>query len=188
MRLYVLNWPTQVQMNSSYHHHQSSSTSSSPSSSSNRKYQSFPLLSYFSVAVCLRWLYHHMLSVPYIHHYHHYAELSECILLLKCLWGIFCLECVSKIWSTLSIIFHAIYGAVRIQHIHFFYDDCEITCTLFCYHHQIGSITHLPLFMVRSWINGMHYMAFIFLWYSYPDSMHHCTSVWNNSLRTLLGC
>ena len=38
-------------------------------SSSNRKYQPFPLLSYFSVVVCLRWLYHHMLSVSYIYIY-----------------------------------------------------------------------------------------------------------------------
>ena len=29
-------------------------------------YQPFPLLAYFSVVVCLRWLYYHMLSVSYI--------------------------------------------------------------------------------------------------------------------------
>ena len=36
--------------------------------------------------------------------------------------GIFCLECVSKIKSILSIIFHVIYGAVHIQLTHFSYD------------------------------------------------------------------
>ena len=36
-------------------------------------------------------------------------------------------ECVSKIKSILSIIFHAIYGAVCIQFTHFSYDDCENT-------------------------------------------------------------
>ena len=36
-------------------------------SSSNRKYHPFPLLSNFSVVVCLRWSYHRVLSVSYIH-------------------------------------------------------------------------------------------------------------------------
>ena len=36
-------------------------------------------------------------------------------------------ECVSKIKSILSIIFHAIYGAVCIQFTHFSYDDCKNT-------------------------------------------------------------
>ena len=72
----------------------------------------------------------------------------------------FCLECVSKIKSILlSIIYHEIYGAVRIQLTHFSYDDCENTCTLSYYHHQIGSITHLPLSMVRSWNNGVRCMT-----------------------------
>ena len=61
----------------------------------------------------------------------------------------FCLECVSKMKSILSIIFHAKYGALRIQLTLFFYDDYENMCTLSYYHHQIGSITHLPLFRVR---------------------------------------
>ena len=42
-------------------------------------------------------------------HYHHYADLSENIELLKYLSGTFCLECVSKMKSILSIIFHAIF-------------------------------------------------------------------------------
>ena len=48
-------------------------------------------------------------------------------------------ECVSKIKSVLSIIFHAMYGVVCIQLTHSFYGDCENTFTLSYYHHQIGS-------------------------------------------------
>ena len=44
----------------------------------------------------------------------------------KCLSGTFCFECVSKIKSIVSIVFHAIYGVVCIQLTHFSYDDCEI--------------------------------------------------------------
>ena len=51
-------------------------------------------------------------------HYQSYADLSESIELLKCLSGAFFLDCVSKIKPIISIIFHAIYGAVCIQLIH----------------------------------------------------------------------
>ena len=64
-------------------------------------------------------------------HYHHYADLSESIELIKCLSGTFCLECVPKIKSMISIIFHAIYRVVHIQLTHFSYDDCGNMCT--CY-------------------------------------------------------
>ena len=67
-------------------------------------------------------------------------------------------KCVSKIKSVLSI-FQAIYGAVCIQLTHFCYADCENTCTLSYYHHQIGRMTPLPLFRVRSWNNGMCCMS-----------------------------
>ena len=49
---------------------------------------------------------------------------------------------MSKIKLILSIILHAIYGAVYIQLTHFSYDDCGDACTLSYYHHQIGSMTH----------------------------------------------
>ena len=65
--------------------------------------------------------------------------------------------------SVLSIIFHAIYGAVPIKLTHFSCDDCENTCTLSCYHIQIGSMTHLLLLRVRSWNNGMRCMSFYIL-------------------------
>ena len=98
-----------------------------------------------------------------IPHYHQYADLSECIELMKCLSDIFCLKCVSKIRSVLSIISHAIYGTVCTQLSHFSYDDCENTCTRSYYHYQIGSMTHLPLFLFKSWNNGMRCMSFYIL-------------------------
>ena len=65
--------------------------------------------------------------------------------------------------SVPSIIFHAIYGPVCIQLTYSPYDDCDNTCTLSYYHHQIWSMSHLPLFMVRSWNNGMRCMSFYIL-------------------------
>ena len=95
-----------------------------------------------------------------LHQYHHCADLSEGIE-PKCFSGTFSLECVSKIKSILPVIFHAMYGAVRIQRTHFSYGDCENTCTWSYNHrHQIGSMTHLPLFRVRSWNNGRRCMSF----------------------------
>ena len=54
-------------------------------SSSNRKYPPFPLLSYFSVVVCLRCLLHHMLSlIAYA-----FRENREIVSLLLCsLWWV----------------------------------------------------------------------------------------------------
>ena len=60
-------------------------------------------------------------------HYHHYAELSEGIGFLKYLFQLYSVECVSKIKSILSIIFHE---AVCIRFIHFSYVDCENEFTL----------------------------------------------------------
>ena len=93
-------------------------------------------------------------------HYHHYSDLSEIIELLKCSSDTFCLKCVSKIKSILSIILHAIHGAVRIQLTHFSYSDYENMCTLAYHHHQIGNMTHIPLFRVRLWNSGMCWMYF----------------------------
>ena len=94
-------------------------------------------------------------------HYHHYVDLFDISRLLKCLSGTFCLECVSKINTILTIFFHKIYGAVCIQLTHFSY--FQNTCTLSYYHHQIGSRIHLPLLRVKSWNNGMRCMSFCFL-------------------------
>ena len=107
-----------------------------------------------------------MVVYGYLHitlrHYQHYADLSKSIELLKCLSDIFCLKCVSKIRSVLPIIFHAIYGAVCIQLTYLSYDDCENTCAWSNHHPPIGSMTHLPLFRVGSWNNGMRCMYFYF--------------------------
>ena len=100
------------------------------------------------------------ITPPY---HHHYADRSESIELLKSLSGTSCLECVSKIQSILSIIFHAIYGAVRIQLTHFSHDDCENTCTYSYYHHQIGRMANSPLFRVRSWNTDIRCMSFYIL-------------------------
>ena len=107
--------------------------------------------------------------------HHHYADLSENIELLKCFSDIFCLEYVAKIRSDLSIIFHAKYGAVCIQLTHFSYYECENTCTRSYYHHQIRSMTHLQLFRVRSWNNGMCCMSFYIL----LKSNHDVTQNWS---------
>ena len=114
-------------------------------------------------------------------HYHHYADISEGIELQTCLSGIFCLKCGSKVKLILLTIYHAIHGAVHILHIqliHFLYDDLENTCTLIYYHHQIGSMTHLPLFRVQSWINGMCCMSFyIFIKLVYLHNVNSYTGM-----------
>ena len=69
-------------------------------------------------------------------HYHH-ADVSESIGLLK-KFHVHSVESVSKIVIS-SIIFRAICEAVWIQLTQFSCDDCENTCILSYYHHQIGS-------------------------------------------------
>ena len=64
------------------------------------------------VFVCLH------ITVP---HYHHYADISEGIGLLK----LHSVQCVSNIKSILSSNFPEIYGAVCIRFTHFSSNDCE---------------------------------------------------------------
>ena len=173
-----------------------------------------PIVVIFSVAVCLRWFYHHMLSVSYIsleswvlclslrcslmmcannrvHYepmavfvclyitlprYYHHGDLSDGIGLPKCLLGTFCLKCVFKIKKISSIIFNAINGDMRFQLTHSCY-DCENACTLCYYHHQIGSMTHLALFRVKSWNNGMRFMSFYIFTYSQDHDIKHITKI-----------
>ena len=92
-------------------------------------------------------------------HYHHNADLSEAIELLKCFSDISCLEWMFKIKSVFLIIYHSIYGTWCIQLTHYSYDDCVNTCTLSYYLHQIGSMTHLSSLRVMSWNNGTHCMS-----------------------------
>ena len=64
-------------------------------------------------------------------------------------------------WDIQQGIFSIIYRDVRIQPIHFFYGHCENGWTLSYYHHQIWSMTHLPLFRARlAWKNGTRRMSF----------------------------
>ena len=55
-------------------------------------------------------------------------------------------------------------ASVRL-HIELLYgcDDYESTCTLSQYRNQIENMTHLPLFRVRSWNNGMRCLSFYIL-------------------------
>ena len=68
--------------------------------------------------------------------------------------------CVYEMKTVLSIIFHAIYGAVCIQLTHFSYDDSENTCISSYYHHKIRRMTHFSLFKVESWNNCMHCFSY----------------------------
>ena len=56
-------------------------------------------------------------------HYHHCANLSEDIELIKCLWDIFCRG--SEINHIVSVIHYTIYGAVCFQFTHFPCDDWD---------------------------------------------------------------
>ena len=92
-------------------------------------------------------------------HYYHYTNVSEGIELLKCLSERFYRVCL----RIPSVIFQRIYGAVYIQLTHLSHDDFENTHTLSYYHHQIGSMTYLPLCSVRSWNNGILCLSFYIL-------------------------
>ena len=91
-------------------------------------------------------------------HYHHYADVSEGIELLKLQSRTY----RRKIKSVFSIIFHEIYGDVCIQRTHFSHDDCENTLSYY-HRRQIGNMTHLPLFKVRSRNNDMRCILFYIL-------------------------
>ena len=95
-------------------------------------------------------------------HYHHCANLSEGIELIKCMSDIF-VECVSKIKHILTDIHYTICGALCFQFTHLCCDDWGNTYTLSYYHHQIGSMNYYPLFGVRSWNNSVRCMTFYIL-------------------------
>ena len=95
---------------------------------------------------------------------YHYADVSEGLELVKCLSTIFCRVCTR--W-----IFHAIYEVVCVQLTNWSYDECDNAVTSSYHHHQIGCMTNLPLFRVRSWYNAMNCMYFIFS----LKKLHECT-------------
>ena len=102
-------------------------------------------------------------------HYHHCANLSEDIELIKFLSDKFCRVC--KIKHILSVIHYTICyticGAVCFQFTHSLCDDWEniyiYIYTLSYYHHQVGRIDYYPLFRVRSWNNGVSCMSLYIL-------------------------
>ena len=164
-------------------------------SSSNRKYQPYPLLSYFPWSCAWDVLLHHILSfiaytfrenrdlvfiiiaqfimsansrIPfglqlvfvclYItpSHYHHYANLSEDIELIKCLSDIFCRVCeYDWAYSLLSDIQYMCF-----QFTHLPCDDWE---NIYIYKQMYFVLLSssnlkyelLSIVMVRSWNNGM---------------------------------
>ena len=150
-------------------------------SSSNRKYPPFPLLSYFSVAVCLRCLLHQILLLAYT-----FRENREFVNIIFVQFMMsassrirFDLRIVfiylystpshyhhcvnlSEIRQILSVINYTLRGAVCFQFTHFPCDDWDNIYTL-SYHHQIGSMKYYPLFRVRSWNNGVRCMSFCIL-------------------------
>ena len=99
-------------------------------------------------------------------HYHHCANLSEDIELIKC---------PSDIKRIISVIHYTIYGAVCFYFTHFPCDDWENIYILSYYHHQIGSMNYDPLFRVRSWNNGMRCMSRSFVYMvSSPTMLTAC--------------
>ena len=77
-------------------------------------------------------------------HYHPYADVYESITLHKCLAGTFRRVCVQY-----PVIF-----LIKKYPVNFLNqlpcDDCENSCILSYYHHQIGNMNQLPLIRVRS--------------------------------------
>ena len=92
-------------------------------------------------------------------HYHHCASLSEGIELIKCLLDMFWRVCVRlRIFSPLSIIQ---YVGLHVFSLPIYLVIIEIIYiyTSSYYHHQIESMNFYPLFMVRSWNNGVRCMS-----------------------------
>ena len=170
----------------------------------------FPTVVIFSMAVCLRWLYHHMQSASYTYmyipgkqflslcnltmcannrvyyglmvvfvclhttlpHYHHSTYLKVLNFWNTC--QLYFVECVSKIKSILSIIFHAICGAVdrlcvvSLPRAISLVMTVRISVSLYYYYHQIRSMNHLPwnavylpmfLFTIRMFLCGYNYSS-----------------------------
>ena len=93
---------------------------------------------------------------PY--HYHHCANLSEDIELIKCLSDIFCRVC--KITHIFSVIHYTIYGSgVCVFSLPITLGMIERIYTLSYHHHQIGNMNYYPLFRVRTWNNDMRCMS-----------------------------
>ena len=91
-------------------------------------------------------------------HYHHCANLSVDIELMKCLPDIFCRVCEQDWAYSLSYPLFNIWGCMfSVYPIPSWWLREYIALTY--YHHQIGSMNYYPLFRVRSWNNGMRCMS-----------------------------
>ena len=109
-------------------------------------------------------------------HYHHYANLSEDIEVIKCLWDIFCRVC--KIRHILSVIHYTICGAVCFQLTHFPCDDWDsiyILCLIIIIKSEVWTITHwlglgheqwcaLYVFLYSYWHHRIHPVRFVVRW------------------------
>ena len=131
----------------------------------NSEVWTFPIVT-FSMFVCLRWLYYHMLSVSYIYIYIYPRKAGLFLYHCAVLWCVQIIEyvefahyttslsslcrCILKYWTGLSQLSQSSWN------------DCENTCKLY-YHHQIGSMNRLPLLGVKLWNNGMRCMFFYVL-------------------------
>ena len=151
-------------------------------SSSNRRYPPFPLLSYFSVVVCLRCLLHQILSlIAYAFrenrefvfiiivqfmvsanirirfglqivlvclystpsHYHHCANLSEGIELIKCLPDISCWVCEQDWAYSLNYPLYNIWGSVfSVYPFPLWWFKEYILCFIIIYKLEVWTIIH----------------------------------------------
>ena len=105
---------------------------------------------------------------------------------------VYLLYSVSKITYILSSIYHAMYGAVCIQPTRLSCDNCKNTCTLSLNHQQIGSMNRLPLFMARTWNNGMCGISLYVLYAHLLINISHSTTksgfrpLWSDVYRKFL--
>ena len=76
---------------------------------------------------------------------------------LKNACQIYLVECVSEIKHIISVIHYTTDGAVCFQFAHFLCDDLDNTYFVFLLSSN-REYELFPLFRVRSWHNGMHYM------------------------------
>ena len=84
---------------------------------------------------------------------------------------VYFVECIYKIISILSSIFHAKYGSVWSLLIALLMNVLN-TCTLSYYHFQIGSMIQWPLFRVWSWNCMTWYVLMIVIFYPRLQPIH----------------
>ena len=94
-------------------------------------------------------------------HYHHCADFSKDIELIKCLSDIFCRLCA---WDEAYSLGYPLYNIWGCGFSVYPYLLWWLRDYVSYYHHQIGSINYYPLFRVRSWNNGVRCMSlYIFI-------------------------